>query len=134
MASQAQPDKPMSTVEEAPTHKMSPHEKGEIGVERAMEEFRAEGGTVYSKEVTIELDGVKNRFDFVGEKDGMLYLFEVKNGPHAGMTTNQKINIPKMILNKSKFIPQGKNALRVPKFSPGNLYDKEYILIYKHYF
>ena len=40
MASQAQPDKPMSTVEEAPTHKMSPHEKGEIGVERAMEEFR----------------------------------------------------------------------------------------------
>lgn len=130
--SQVKPDKPMSAVEEAPNHKMSPHEKGKIGVERAIEEFKAEGGTVYSKEVTIEIESVRNRLDFVGEKDGVLHLFEVKNGPHAGMTTNQKINIPKLQQNY-KFIPRGNNASAVQGFTPGKIYDRDYVIIYKHY-
>lgn len=136
MASQAQPDKPMSTVEEAPTHKMSPHEKGEIGVERAMEEFRAEGGTIYSKEVTIELDGIKNRFDFVGEKDGMLHLFEVKNGPTARLRGNQLINIPKMMQSKPPFIPKGGNAtfVKFPGFSVGQDFRDNYVIVYKKFF
>lgn len=132
MSARVKPDKAMSTVEEAPAHKMSPHEKGKIGVERAIKEFRAEGGTVYSKEVTIEIDGVRTRLDFVGEKDGMLHLFEVKNGPHAGMTNNQKINIPKLQQNY-KFIPRGNNASAVQGFTSGKIYDGNYVIIYKHY-
>ena len=130
--SQVKPDKPMSAVEEAPNHKMSPHEKGKIGVERAIEEFKAEGGTVYHKEVTIEIDGIRNRFDFVGEKDGVLHLFEVKNGPHARLTTNQKININKMMRFKSSFIPRGKNASFVtyPGFNVGQAYRGNYVTVF----
>ena len=39
------------------------------------------------------MNGIRNRFDFVGEKDRIPHLFEVKNGPTARMTPNQKINI-----------------------------------------
>lgn len=132
MASQAQPDKPMSTIEEAPTHKMSPHEKGEIGVERAMEEFRAEGGTVYNTEVTIEVDGVRTRLDFVGEKDGVLHLFEVKNGPHAGMTKNQSIVWPKLEANHP-FTPKGNKAMKIPGFTIGEEFKGNWIPKYIKY-
>ena len=41
-----------------------------------MEEFRAEGGTVYNTEVTIEIDGVRTRLDFVEKK--MEYYISLK--------------------------------------------------------
>ena len=63
-------------------------------------------------------------------------MFEIKNGPKAGFTPNQKINLPKFLLNKTPFIPVGKNAARVPLFekSIGKLYTDDYIVIIKHYF
>lgn len=86
---------------------MSSYNKGQLGVKEAMKEFVEDGGTVYQTEVSVDLPHtlsngktimVRNRFDFAGELDGKLHLFEVKNGASAGFTPNQKINLPKMIL------------------------------------
>ena len=65
---------------------------------------------------TIEVDGIRVRPDLIGEKDGMLYIIEVKNGPKAGPTYNQKIVYPKLESGKTPFIPQGRNAMNVPQF------------------
>ena len=135
----ALPDDPLqNSINET---SMTPYEKGQSGVNRAIEEFKSQGGTVYAQEVSVDVpDGaggfVRNRFDFVGELDGKLHLFEIKNGPKAGFTPNQKINLPKFLLNKTPFIPVGKNAARVPLFekSIGKLYTDDYIVIIKHYF
>ena len=80
--------------------------------------------------------GVRNRFDFVGKKGEYLYLFEVKNGPTARMTPNQKINIPIMQNQTSPFIPIGNNAKNVPAFNNlvGGKYTDKYIVIYRRYF
>lgn len=115
---------------------MTPRQKGDLGVQEAMREFKAEGGIVHAQEVTVELDGVRTRFDFVGSLDEQLHLVEVKTGPHAGFTPNQKINIPKYLTNKSTLIPRGANAIKVPKFQ--NYIDKQftshYVVVIKHYF
>ena len=124
---------------------MSPYEKGQLGVREAMREFIEDGGQVYQTEVTIDVPHtlsngttkmVSNRFDFVGQKDGLLHLFEVKNGPSARFTPNQKINLPKLMMNHSQFIPRGFNASRVPQFKPiiGKPYIGNYVVVYKHYF
>lgn len=96
----------------------------------------ADGGRVIQKEVTVELNGVRNRFDFVGEKGKYLYLFEVKNGPTARMTPNKKINIPIMRKQTPPFIPIGDNAKNVPALNNlvGGEYTDQYIVIYRHYF
>ena len=116
--------------------RLTPYQKGQEGVNRAITEFQDEGGIVHQTEVTIELNGVRNRFDFVGEKDGLLHLFEVKNGPTARMTPNQKINIPIMQKQTPPFIPIGNNAKNVPAFNNlvGGKYTGKYIVICRYYF
>lgn len=98
------------------TGKLNSYKKGSIGVKAAMEEFIQGGGRVLATEVTVEVDGLRNRFDFVGEKNGVLYLYEVKYGPKAHLTNNQKINIPKLQNKQATFIPIGKNAMKVKDF------------------
>ncbi|MCR4915899.1 MAG: FG-GAP-like repeat-containing protein [Prevotella sp.] len=100
------------------TGKLNSNKKGSIGVEAAIKEFEQEGGLVLAKEVTVIVDGVRNRFDFVGKKDGVICLYEVKNGPSAHFTKNQTINIPKLQNKQATFIPVGKNALKVEDFIP----------------
>ena len=46
----------------------------------------------------------------------MLYIIEVKNGPKAGLTNNQKIVYPKLESGKTPFIPRGENATKIPQF------------------
>lgn len=125
---------PTSTSGQA--QRLTPYQKGQEGVNRAIAEFEADGGRVIKTEVTIELNGVRNRFDFVGEKDEVLYLFEVKNGPTARMTPNQKINIPIMRKQTPPFIPIRDNAKNVPAFNNlvGGKYTDKYVVIYRHYF
>ena len=124
---------------------MSSYNKGQLGVKEAMKEFVEDGGTVYQTEVSVDLPHtlsngktimVRNRFDFAGELDGKLHLFEVKNGASAGFTPNQKINLPKMIFNHPQFTPVGRNALQVPHFQNniGIPYTGNYVIIVKHYF
>ncbi|MEY8685949.1 RHS repeat domain-containing protein [Bacteroides sp. AN502(2024)] len=121
---------------------MTPYDKGQLGVNEAMREFRAEGGTVYQTEVSVDVpDGtggmIRNRFDFVGELNGKLHLFEVKNGSTAGFTPNQQINLPKL-MSKTSFIFRGGNALKSPFLKPwvNKPYtsQKGFVVVYKHYF
>ena len=111
---------------------MIPYQKGQLGVELAVENFRAQGGTGIQREVTIEVDGVRVRVDFAGyDRNGRLQLFEVKNGPYARPTRNQSIVIPKLEQGKP-FVPYGRNAaylnlkLKVP-------YTSDYGFNYIHY-
>lgn len=114
---------------------MTPYEKGKQGVKWAIEEFKADGGTLLKEEVTIELDGVRNRFDFVGKKGETLYLYEVKNGPTARFTPNQAINIPKMqVPNPPPFTPIGGNAAEIKDFTVGQPFTGNYLVVYRHYF
>lgn len=99
-----------------------------------MADFVEKGGTVLKEEVTIELNKVRNRFDFVGVKNDTSYLFEIKNGSNAGLTPNQKINLPELMSKKPSFIPVGKNATKVPMFNVGKSYTGPYIVVFKHYF
>ena len=101
-----------SSSSEVSSVKMSPYEKGQQGVNRAMEEVKAKGGSILGKEISLDVDGTRVRVDFAAEIDDKLYLYEVKNGPKAGFTPNQKIAYPLM---KQKFpiIPRGGNALKV---------------------
>ena len=61
-------------------------------------------------------------------------MFEIKNGPKAGFTPNQKINLPKFLLNKTPFIPVGKYIKDIPNFVRNVPYTKDYVVIIKHYF
>ena len=108
------------------------YEKGQAGVNRAIEEFQAQGGYNIQQEVTIEIDGVRTRVDFAGyDSDGVLQLFEVKNGPYARPTHNQSIVIPKL-QRGVQFIPRGNNAVRV-RLTPGVPYRGNYKYNYIHY-
>ena len=141
MPNASQPSKPMASATPSapiatPGNAMTPYAKGQVGVKQAMADFVKEGGTVLQEEVTIELNGVRNRFDFVGVKNDIPYLFEIKNGPNAGLTPNQKINLPQLMQNKPAFTPVGKNAMKIklPNFTVGQPYLEPYIVVYKHYF
>lgn len=101
---------------------LTPYEKGQQGVEMAIKEVKAEGGVYRGKEVTVRVNDTKVRFDFVADIDGQMTFFEVKNGPHAGFTPNQKIVYPDMLLNKPMVYPVGKNAHSIFQ-SPTNNYN-----------
>lgn len=66
-------------------------------------------GLKTQKEISLDVDGVRVRPDFGFEKGKRVYLYEVKNGPHAGYTYNQGIVYPKME-NNVPIIPKGNNA------------------------
>ena len=111
---------------------ISPYEKGCQGVDRAIKDFIKQGGSNIQREVTIEVDGVRIRVDFMGyDKNGMLQLYEIKNGPYAKFTHNQSIVIPKLQQGAS-FIPYGKNAINagLPIRMP---YTGDYNFNYIHY-
>lgn len=98
------------------TTSLSPVQKGQEGVNRAINEFIADGGKPIQTEVSLKIDGITYRADFIGEKDGILQIFEVKNGVHAGFTPNQRIAIPKLQNGNATIIPFGKNALNINEF------------------
>ena len=92
---------------------LTPYEKGQQGVERAIEEVRANGGDILGKEVTIKVNGTKVRVDFVAKINDKITFFEVKNGLHAGFTPNQKLVYPDLLLNKPIVHPVGANAMKI---------------------
>lgn len=55
-----------------------------------------QGGMVSRKQVTIKVGDTKVRVDMVADFDGEKVLIEVKNGPYAGYTHNQRIVYPQM--------------------------------------
>ena len=85
----------------------------------------------------MEVDGIRNRFDLVGVKDGTIYLIEVKNGVNARMTKNQSINIPKLQNHRSSFIPVGENSSRIDYFKSSTInrtpYSGKFEVLYRQY-
>jgi hypothetical protein len=91
--------------------------KGQRGVERAIGELQEQGVTNIHTEVTFEVNGTRIRVDIVGEFNGEIRLYEVKNGPSAGFTPNQTIAFPQMN-GELPIIPRGQNAFDAG-FNPG---------------
>lgn len=117
---------------------LTPYEKGQLGVKRAKQEFIDDGGIIYGEQMSIEVDGVRIRPDFIGYKDNVLHIYEVKNGPKAGFTPNQKVVIPKILDNKPQFFFKGGNASRIPNFNTLIINNKPYTgdfnFVIKHYY
>ncbi|NLE63239.1 MAG: RHS repeat-associated core domain-containing protein [Bacteroidales bacterium] len=120
--------KPNNPTTPAP---QTPYEKGQEGVNRAIDEIIAQGGNVLNKEVTLEVNGVRVRVDIAADFNGTIQLIEVKNGPSASFTPNQKVVYPQM-LDGVKVIPRGANASTV---WPGQVGQptSQYFLIIKWY-
>ncbi len=91
---------------------VSPNQKGQEGVNRAIEEIKAQGATNVVREVTLEVNGVRVRVDIAADFNGQITLIEVKNGPSAGFTPNQRIVYPQM-MDGIPIVPRGANAAPV---------------------
>ncbi|NJK31821.1 MAG: DUF4150 domain-containing protein [Deltaproteobacteria bacterium] len=86
-----------------------PVNKGKEGIERAIREIEENGGEVIGREITVDANGVRTRPDLlVRTKEGELMFVEVKNGPTAGLTSNQKKAFP--LIEAGGAVPRGKNA------------------------
>lgn len=114
-----------SSSSEVSSVKMSPYEKGQQGVNRAMEEVKAKGGTILDTEVSFKVDDIRFRIDVVGKINNKMSLFEIKNGPSSHFTTNQKIVYPKMLFNKVPVLPVG-NKINFIQGLNKNVFLKDY--------
>ena len=70
------------------------------------------------------------------EASDMGMIEHIAHGIYAKPTINQQINLPKLMINKSNFIPIGGNAkyINFPGWKVNQPYKGDYIVIYKHFF
>lgn len=99
--------------------RISPHEKGEIGVEAARKQLEAEGYEIVKTEIHYTQQGVNGRIDILAKKDGDYLMVEVKNGLHTRFTPNQKILYPRLRLGEPfQFYGPKANYLNLPIGKP----------------
>jgi hypothetical protein len=68
-------------------------DKGEKGTRRLVHELRSNGYNVLGTEISAQAaNGVNVRFDVVAERDGVIHVFDAKNGPRAMFTKGQGRN------------------------------------------
>ena len=83
--------------------------KGERGVQASVAAAEARGETVLGREVTMDTAQGRVRPDLlVRDANGDLKFIDSKNGPSAGLTTNQKVGYPELRANGG--VPAGRNA------------------------
>lgn len=83
--------------------------RGQAGVRKVAQAIEASGGKVLGREITVKAGGVRSRPDlFVELADGRRGFVEVKNGPSARLTKNQRVAYP--AISSQGFTPVGKNA------------------------
>ncbi len=83
--------------------------KGASGVAQSVAAAEARGETVLGREITMQTAGGRTRLDLlVRDAQGALKFIESKNGPSAGLNSNQAARIPE--LQQSGGIPRGGNA------------------------
>jgi hypothetical protein len=88
---------------------LGPVLKGQAGVNRAIAQIEAEGGTVVGREITVDAGGVRARADlYVRNADNTYEFVEVKNGPNARLSPNQRTGYD--AIRKGGGIPRGGNA------------------------
>lgn len=86
--------------------------KGQAGVNATVAEIEAAGGRVLGREITIEANGVRTRPDlYVEFPNGQRGFVEVKTGPHARPTANQRAAFP--AVNQTGYTGVGGNATQV---------------------
>ena len=96
-------------TEAAGTGGIGPVLKGQAGVNQVAADIEASGGQVLGREITVEAGGVRTRPDlFVEDACGNRCFVEVKNGPSAGMTPNQRAAFP--VIQAQGGVPVGANA------------------------
>ncbi len=83
--------------------------KGQAGVQRAIREYESQGGTVLGEQITLRTPAGRTVPDFYGQNaNGIREFVEVKNGPYAALTANQRSIFP--IVSTQGAIPVGANA------------------------
>lgn len=110
---------------------VSPIQKGQEGVNRAITEIKAQGATNIVREVTLEVNGVRVRVDIAADFNGQITLIEVKNGPSAGFTPNQRIVYPQM-MEGVPVVPRGYNASQINRWQVGQPTTEYYLIIKKY--
>lgn len=88
---------------------MISYEKGEFGVKMHIAYQNLDS---YVREVSYKVNSVTYRADLsYFDENGLLHIVEIKTGPKAGLTPNQKITIPQLIQgNNVEIIPFGNKA------------------------
>ncbi|MDQ3001206.1 MAG: DUF6531 domain-containing protein [Fibrobacterota bacterium] len=91
-----------------------PGDQGREGVEQAKKDIIAAGGKILGEETTIDAGGVRTRPDLYVElpgkngQPGERIFVEVKTGPNAGHTDNQKVAFP--VIATTGGVPAGSRA------------------------
>jgi RHS repeat-associated protein len=86
----------------------APVAKGAAGTARLRRELLGKGYNILGSEISIRTSAKNVRVDLVAEKNGTIYLFDVKNGPAAGFTKNQQVGYPAIEAGGGAYY--GKNA------------------------
>jgi hypothetical protein len=74
---------------------IGPVRKGQAGVDNAVRAIEASGGRVLGREITVDTPAGRTRPDLLVELPNHQRVFvEVKNGPGAGLTSNQQRAFP----------------------------------------
>jgi hypothetical protein len=88
---------------------VGPVRRGQAGVDAVAADIEAAGGRVLGREITVEAGGVRTRPDLYVELPcGTRCFVEVKNGPSAGLTPNQRVAFP--VIQSAGGVPVGANA------------------------
>jgi RHS repeat-associated protein len=105
-----------ASLPEAPTAGgIGPVLKGTEGVNRAIQEVEAEGGHILGKEITIRNSAGTARPDFVyQDADGNIVIAEAKNGPTAGLNSNQAAVLTEFQRSGGQFVGGNARAAGLP--------------------
>ena len=96
---------------------IAPVLKGRSGVEEAIAAARARGEKILGREITMETTAGRTRIDLLVETPGgKLKFIEVKTGPSARLTPNQRAAFPQ--IRSEGGIPHGVRAAEA-RLKPG---------------
>ena len=99
----------LQTVPRAGKGGIEPVLKGQSGVERAIEAVRTRGEKILGREITIDTTAGRTRIDLLVETpNGKLRFIEVKTGPSARLTPNQRATFSE--IRSEGGIPRGKRS------------------------
>lgn len=67
-----------------------------LGEQMADDKIVSENGEILGRQVSFDIDGTRVKVDKVAKMGDDVFLVEVKNGPSARLTHNQRIAYPKL--------------------------------------
>jgi RHS repeat-associated protein len=99
---------------------LSSHEKSVVGQRQLEADLASEGKVVLGREISVRTDFANVRPDayYYDPATEKFYLAEVKNGPNADFTDNQRLGY--LAVDRGEWVPYGENA-RLAGLVPGEL-------------